>query len=174
MTLGGSFIVCTVYRSSKRFPTELGTCRWRGLNCWVLDSPVKIALGTLCKSPSNVLLRNGWSFHLHCMGKTGFLAGLHDFKPKSLTKRLHTVLAETYLWQGVLNVFSSNNSLLTEQQFASSGFSEDVLTASYPNMFQSSSNWRGHYGQQSCYTSVGYLCVVMNSHPSVKSRFAPS
>ena len=74
--------------------------------------------------------------------RRGFLAGLHDFKSKSLSKRLLTVLEETSV-----PVASSAEHIFFEELIGDriairlirwSWFSVDAQTASYLNILQSS------------------------------------
>ena len=95
MTLGGCFIVCTVYLSSKRFPTGLQTWRLRGLNCWILDSSENSTRLHCARVQVTCFFAKASRFTFIAGVRRGFLAGLHDFKSKSLSKRLLTVLEET-------------------------------------------------------------------------------
>ena len=61
ITLGGCFIVATVYRSSKRVPTGLRTCCLRVPNCWIREKNFSPLLFT----PISIFNRKYHSFSLH-------------------------------------------------------------------------------------------------------------
>ena len=86
--LGRCFIVATTYFLSKHLPNGRLICMWRGTNCCMIHSSEH---DTFFHSASPISTTTGkvqsLFFH-HC----GFRAGLCDFSPNSLLRRLETVL----------------------------------------------------------------------------------
>ena len=92
ITLGGCFIVATVYRSSKRVPTGLRTCCLRVPNCWIVDSSEKRTFPHCFSLQSADVFANITLLAFIASVSLGFFAGLWDLRPNSFTKRLPIVV----------------------------------------------------------------------------------
>ena len=95
ITLGGCFIVATVYRSSKRVPTGLRTCCLRVPNCWIVDSSEKRTFTHCFSLQSADLFANITLLAFIASVSLGFSTGLWDMRPNSFTKRLPIVVRWT-------------------------------------------------------------------------------
>ena len=95
ITLGGCFIVATVYRTSKRVPTGLRTCCLRMSNCWIVDSSEKRTFTHCFSLQSADLFANITLLAFIASVSLGFSTGLWDLRPNSFTKRLPIVVRWT-------------------------------------------------------------------------------
>ena len=85
ITLGGCFIVATVYRSSKRVPTGLRTCCLRVPNCWIVDSSEKRTFPHCFSLQSAYLFANITLLAFIASVSLGFFAALLNLRPNSFT-----------------------------------------------------------------------------------------
>ena len=76
ITLGGCFIVATVYRSSKHVPTGLRNCCLRVPNCWIVDSSEKITFPHCFSLQSAYLFANITLLAFIASVSLGLFAGL--------------------------------------------------------------------------------------------------
>ena len=97
MTLGGCFIVCTVNFSLNRCPEGLRMKSLRELNCCNVDSSENNTFSHCWTVQLTCFLANANRFSFMVGVRRGFLAGLQDFKPKSFTSLLLTVLRLTLI-----------------------------------------------------------------------------
>ena len=95
ITLGGCFIVATVYRTSKRVPTGLRNCCLRMSNCWIVDSSEKRTFTHCFSLQSADLFANITLLAFIASVSLGFSTGLWDLRPNSFTKRLPIVVRWT-------------------------------------------------------------------------------
>ena len=95
ITLGGCFIVATVYRTSKRVPTALRTFCLRVPNCWIVDSSEKRTFTHCFSLQSADLFANITLLAFIASVSLGFSTGLWDLRPNSFTKRLPIVVQWT-------------------------------------------------------------------------------
>ena len=102
------------------------------VDCWILDSSENSTRRQCARVQVTCFFAKAGHFTFIAGVRRVFLAGLQDCKPKSLPKRLHTVLAETSV---------------ALARIADRVFFEELIgyrtairaqTASYLNMFQSS------------------------------------